>query len=318
MPTASFPANPLQWRIGFIGYGEVARILSEDLRSLGVLVNAHDTKFNTSTLQAQQMRDHAQRTGVQVHDSHALVCSNSDLVISAVTASQTLAAAKACAAHMHENAFFLDLNSASPGTKKSAAAAINPSGARYVEAAVMTSVPPYRVRVPMLLGGAFAADAGLALTQLGFHTRVASEELGVASATKMSRSIMIKGMEAMVIESLGTARYYGVEDAVMASLYETFPGVDWEKQASYFFQRVIAHGRRRSEEMREVAVTVQEAGLTPWLAAATAQRQAHMADLADAGIFKNQAETTNTLDADWRTHADRLLQHHSTLNNQAP
>jgi hypothetical protein len=70
----------------------------------------------------------------------------------------------------------------------------------------------------------------------------------------MSRSVMIKGLEAMVIESFTTARHYGVEDALIASLHETFPGIDWEKQAAYFFQRVIEHGRRRSEEVREVAV----------------------------------------------------------------
>ena len=123
------------------------------------------------------------------------------------------------------------------------------------------------------------------LAALGFAPRVASDRLGVASATKMCRSVMIKGLEAMVIESFTTARHYGVEDAVIASLHETFPGIDWEKQAAYFFQRVIEHGRRRSEEVREVAETVREAGLTPWSAAGTAERQAWVADLADAGVF---------------------------------
>ena len=114
---------------------------------------------------------------------------------------------------------------------------------------------------------------------------MASDELGVASAVKMCRSIMIKGLEAMVIESFTTARAYGVEDAVLASLAETFPGIDWEKQGAYFFQRVIEHGRRRSEEVREVAETVREIGLTPWSAQGTAERQAWVADLADQGVF---------------------------------
>ena len=67
---------------------------------------------------------------------------------------------------------------------------------------------------------------------------------------------------------------------------ETFPGIDWEKQGAYFFQRVIEHGRRRSEEVREVAVTVREAGLTPWSAPGTAERQAWVADLADDGAVR--------------------------------
>ena len=118
---------------------------------------------------------------------------------------------------------------------------------------------------------------------------------------------MIKGLEAMVIESFTTARAYGVEDAVLASLKETFPGIDWEKQGAYFFQRVIEHGRRRSEEVREVAETVREAGLTPWSAQGTAERQAWIADLADEGLFGERGINTFARSADWRTEADRIL-----------
>jgi 3-hydroxyisobutyrate dehydrogenase-like beta-hydroxyacid dehydrogenase len=128
----------------------------------------------------------------------------------------------------------------------------------------------------------------------------------------MCRSVMIKGLEAMVIESFTTARHYGVEDAVIASLAETFPGIDWEKQAAYFFQRVIEHGRRRSEEVREVAVTVQEAGLKPWSAAGTADRQAWVADLADQGLFGERGTPGFARSPDWRLEADRMLAHLGT------
>jgi 3-hydroxyisobutyrate dehydrogenase-like beta-hydroxyacid dehydrogenase len=171
----------------------------------------------------------------------------------------------------------------------------------------MTSIPPYRIKVPLLLGGASAAELAPLINGLGFAAQVASDRLGVASATKMCRSVMIKGLEAMVIESFTAARHYGVEDAVVASLYETFPGIDWEKQAAYFFQRVIEHGRRRSEEVREVAETVREAGLTPWSASGTAERQAFMADLADAGVFGAKGSRDFARSPDWRKEADRIL-----------
>jgi 3-hydroxyisobutyrate dehydrogenase-like beta-hydroxyacid dehydrogenase len=231
------------------------------------------------------------------------------LVISAVTASQAVAVAQACAPGVARGAFFLDFNSASPGAKIAAAEVIGSAGGRYVEGAVMTSVPPYRIKVPLLLGGPHAAALLPALERLGFAARVASEQLGVASAIKMCRSVMIKGFEAMVIEALTTARHHGVEDAVLASLQETFPGIDWEKQGAYFFQRVIEHGHRRSEEVREVAVTVRETGLEPWSASGTAQRQAWMADLADAGVFGDKGEPGFARNADWRVEADRILAH---------
>jgi len=299
--------DPKRWSVGLVGYGEVGRILAEDLRAQGIAVAAYDLKLGGP--QAGPLRDHAATHGVTLKASHAELASSSDFVVSAVTASQAVPVAQACAPAAKRGAWFLDFNSASPGAKQRAAALIDGAGGRYVEGAVMTSIPPYRIKVPLLLGGAGAAELAPLLTLLGFDAKVASERLGVASATKMCRSVMIKGLEAMIIESFTTARHYGVEDAVLASLAETFPGIDWEKQGAYFFQRVIEHGRRRSEEVREVAETVREAGLEPWSASGTAERQAWVADLADAGLFGAKGTKGFARSADWRTEADRILAH---------
>jgi len=233
--------------------------------------------------------------------SHVDLAAQADLVISAVTANQAVPVAMALAPGLRAGTWVLDLNSASPGAKRRAAAAVEAAGGRFVEGAVMTSVPPYRIGVPLLLGGPQAAALQPGLAALGFAAAVAAQRLGVASATKMCRSVIIKGMEAMFLESLLAARAHGVEDAVLASLAETFPGIDWDRQASYFFERVIQHGRRRAEEMGEAAATVRELGLEPWSAAGTAQRQAWVADLAAAGVFGAGPA------GNWRTHADRVL-----------
>jgi 3-hydroxyisobutyrate dehydrogenase-like beta-hydroxyacid dehydrogenase len=302
--------EPKQWHVGLVGYGEVGRILAEDLRAQGVAVSAYDLKLDGP--RAAALRDHAATHGVSLATSHAALAAHADFIVSAVTASQTVAVAQAVAPAVQRGAWFLDFNSASPGAKQRAAKLIDGAGATYVEGAVMTSIPPYRIKVPLLLGGAKAAVLAPLLTALGFEANVASDKLGVASATKMCRSVMIKGLEAMVIESFTVARAYGVEDAVLASLKETFPGIDWEKQGAYFFQRVIEHGRRRSEEVREVAETVREAGLTPWSAQGTAERQAWVADLADAGVFGAKGAPGFARSSDWRVEADRLLAHVKT------
>jgi 3-hydroxyisobutyrate dehydrogenase-like beta-hydroxyacid dehydrogenase len=299
-------ADPKQWRIGLVGYGEVGRIAAEDLRARGVAVAAYDLKLDDG--RGQALRDHAAEHGVALAASHAALAERCELVISAVTASQAVAVARACAPTLRAGTFVLDLNSASPGAKSEAARVVDAAGARYVEGAVMTSVPPYRLRVPMLLGGPHAAVLAPALEALGFTgCKVGSDRLGVASATKMCRSVMIKGLEAMVVESFTTARHYGVEDEVIASLRETFPAIDWEQQAAYFFQRAIEHGRRRAEEMREVAQTVREAGLEPWSAAGTAERQSWVADATDAGWFGPRGAPGFARSSDWRNEADRIL-----------
>ena len=294
-------------KISLIGYGEVGRILAEDLCAAGHVVTAFDLKLAVDA--AAPLRSHAGALGVSLAASHADAVHGAELVISAVTASQAVPVAQACLPGLNAGAFFLDFNSASPNAKIEAARMVQAAGGRYVEGAVMTSIPPYRIKVPLLLGGPDAAALEPVVKALGFAARVASDRLGVASATKMCRSIMIKGLEAMVIESFTTARHYGVEDAVIASLRETFPAIDWEKQGAYFFQRVIEHGRRRSEEVREVAATVREAGLVPHSAAGTAERQGEVADWADAGLFGARGEPGFARSADWRTEADRMLAH---------
>lgn len=294
--------DPQGWRLRLVGYGEVGRILAEDLSRQGVTdLAAYDTKLGTAA--GAELVAHAREYGIRLADSHAALVADADLVISAVTASQAWQVAIDCAHALPAGAFFVDLNSASPSVKRRAGALVDAAGGRFVEAAVMTSIPPYRLRVPMLLGGIDAATLAPALIRLGFDVDVVAERLGVASATKMCRSVMIKGMEALVVESLTSARAYGVEDAVLASLAETFPQIDWQSQASYFFHRAIQHGKRRGEEMREVAVTVADVGLEPFAAEATAARMEWLASrVADGRLPRPTGQP-----ADWRLAADRIL-----------
>jgi 3-hydroxyisobutyrate dehydrogenase-like beta-hydroxyacid dehydrogenase len=268
--------------IGVIGYGEVGKIFSALLKDKpGVLsVAAWDCKFEQATAAAEQ--SHATQAGVQACTSMRALCEASTLIVSAVTASSALAVAQEAALHIRAGSVFLDLNSASPTVKQQCAAAIDAAGAVYVEAGVMTSVPPYAIRVPMLLGGAQAADLAALLSAWGLDVKAVSDKLGVASAIKMCRSVMIKGLEALVIESYTTARAYGVEDHVLPTLQETFPSIDWDKQGAYFFSRVVQHGQRRAQEMRESANTVREAGFEP--------------------VFSGLPK-----DAKWQDFADRLI-----------
>jgi 3-hydroxyisobutyrate dehydrogenase-like beta-hydroxyacid dehydrogenase len=291
-------------RIGVIGYGEVGKIFSAGLRSAAGVeqASAWDLKLAPGAATFEAERAHAQAAGIGACDSMATLCAACDLVISSVTASNTLAVAREAASHLQPGTIFLDLNSASPGTKQQAAALIDAAGAHYVEAGVMTSVPPYGVRVPMLLGGAKAADLAALLRAWGLDTKAVSEKLGVASAIKMSRSVMIKGLEALVIEAYTNARAYGVEDHVLPTLQETFPSIDWSEQGAYFFSRVVQHGKRRAEEMRESANTVREAGFEPFMASAIADKQQWVADQAAAGVFEGLPKN-----APWKDYADRLL-----------
>jgi 3-hydroxyisobutyrate dehydrogenase-like beta-hydroxyacid dehydrogenase len=208
--------------------------------------------------------------------------------VCAVTAEECHAAATEAARSLTAGAFYLDLNSVSPRTRAQAAGVIEAAGGYYVEAAVMSPIAPKRSASPIWLGGAHASRFLPVARSLGFTgAAVYSEALGSASAVKMCRSVIIKGMEALLAESLLTARHHGVEDAVLASLSDLFPVPDWPQRAHYMVSRSLQHGRRRAEEMREVARTVAEAGVEPWMSRGCAERQSWAAAHADALHHEN-------------------------------
>ncbi len=288
-------------RWGVVGYGEVGKTFAAGFKPHLAWTGTWDVGF-TEPQRGPAMLEHAQQAAVHACTSAAELAQQVDLVVSAVTASNTLAVAQAVAAHIRPGAFFLDLNSASPGTKQQCRDLIDAAGGRYVEAGVMTSVPPYGIAVPMLLGGAHAQDLLPHLLAWGCQASIAADTVGVASAIKMCRSIMIKGLEALVVESYTTARQHGVEAQMLATLAETFPTIDWEKQGAYFFSRVVQHGKRRAEEMRESAVTVQETGVAPTMAGAIATKQDWVAGLAAQGVFQDMPSQPV-----WQDYADRLI-----------
>jgi 3-hydroxyisobutyrate dehydrogenase-like beta-hydroxyacid dehydrogenase len=258
--------------IALIGFGEVGQTLAADLQARGIddLI-AWDRLFTDP--QSPPARA-ARSAGIAAAHGLRAAVAGRDIVVSAVTAAECVAVATEAAPALRQDAFFVDLNSAAPSSRSAAATVIGKVGGRYVELAVMSPIAPRRSASPMLAGGPHAAaflPLGRALGFTGIE--LFAEDIGRASAAKMCRSVMVKGMEALLAESLLAARRYGVEDAVIASLQDLFPMDDWRSHARYMVSRSLLHGRRRAEEMREAARTVADAGLSPWMSEACAERQ---------------------------------------------
>ena len=143
----------------------------------------------------------------------------------------------------------------------------------------MAPVAKPRLAVPILGGGPAAERAAALLNPLGMAIRPVATEHGRASAMKLCRSIMIKGLEALVCECLLAGVKLGVAEPVLASLEDTFPGFGWPHRSAYMLERVMTHGVRRAAEMREVALMVDELGLDNAMASATVEWQQRIGDL---------------------------------------
>ena len=225
-----------------------------------------------------QRRAAMAEAGVFAAASAAEALAGSPLVLALVSADQALAAAQACAPHLAPGALWCDMNSVAPETKRAAAQAVEAAGARYVDVAVLAPVDPARMNVPLLVASAAADAAVAALGAAGFaKIRSVGAEVGRASAIKMIRSVMVKGVEALTAEMMLAAEAAGVVEEVLASLDASEKVQAWAERAAYNLERMATHGVRRAAEMEEAAKTLIALGIEPVMTAGTVTRQREMA-----------------------------------------
>ncbi len=284
-------------RIGIIGYGEAGRAFGAGLAGAGATVAAWD--ILAPTPEGAAIRANAAADGVAVCAAAGDAIDGAAIVLSLVPADAARSVAAEAAGHLRAGQLFMDMNSVSPREKETGAAIVEASGARYVEATIMAPVIENGVASEVLLAGPAASDALRLLRPFGMVLAVVGDRFGAAAAVKLCRSVIVKGIEAIVVESMLAARQYGADAAVLASLQKSDPEIDWAARADYVFERVLRHGRRRAAEMRFAGEAVSDAGYPPRLSGAIAELQDAMADYAaaDRALFAL---------ADYREAADRI------------
>jgi 3-hydroxyisobutyrate dehydrogenase-like beta-hydroxyacid dehydrogenase len=249
-----------------VGFGEAAFHLAKGLREAGVKRTvAFDIHMHTPG-RGEKIQARAQETGTDLVEFPAALAAGSDVIISAVTADQAADAAKQTAPYLTSRHIYADLNSVSPRTKQTVGNIVMGGGGRFVEIAVMGPIPPQLHKTPMLLGGASAPEFQEMFAPYGMRMDVVStDQIGRAAAVKMFRSVIYKGLEALIFECV---------------------------LADYMVGRVVVHGERRAREMDEVARTLEELGIEPMMAAATARRMDWAADLDLRGRFGGEFPET--------------------------
>ncbi len=289
--------------IAFIGFGEAAHAFLDGWRTqpgFGARVAAYDIKTDSPDpdVRAAKRGDYV-RANVIGASSAPEAVAGADVVFSVVTADQAHEAAVAALPGLAKGALFFDCDSCAPQTKERTAKEVDAAGARYVDVAVMAPVHPRLHRTPLLISGAHASDAAAALAALDMSAAIHDGPVGSSSAIKMIRSIMMKGLEALVCECVLAGRKAGVIETVLDSLDDTYPGFDWKKRSAYMLERVMTHGVRRAAEMREVTLTVDLLGLDGAMSRASVGWQQTIGEL---GLRSGADEA-----ADYRILADRIL-----------
>jgi 3-hydroxyisobutyrate dehydrogenase-like beta-hydroxyacid dehydrogenase len=287
--------NQRKLNIAVIGFGEAASAFVTGWAKEGSLsITGFDVKTDeAATESATQIWAAYESLGVNGKATLESALRDAEVVFSLVTADRAYDAAKEAAKFIGKEAYYLDCNSCSPGTKKKSSDIIERAGARYVDVAIMAPVYPKLHKTPLLTSGDHAENASAIFTRLQMDARRMDGGVGTSSSVKMVRSIMMKGLEALFAECVLAGRLSGVDKEVLASLEVTYPGIGFPEKSAYMFERMMQHGERRAAEMKEVAVTITELGLPADMADATVKWQQRIGELelsSDENDYEKRAD----------------------------
>ncbi|WP_145006444.1 DUF1932 domain-containing protein [Pseudomonas oryzihabitans] len=256
-------------KLVFIGFGEAAYHLALGLGSAdGLQLGAYDA-YHDDAQAGPLIRQRASEARVPLYDSLAQACDGARFVLCLTSASSALALAERILPLLTAGQDYLDLNSAAPAVKQGIERLPRAAGVGFCDCAVMGTVPGNNHRVPMLLAGSAARAFATALTPYGMRLTVLDAEPGAASAIKMLKSVVMKGLPQLFLESFQAAERFGVLDTLVASLGDSLDGKTVTQLADTFTARTLIHAKRRAAELDDVVATLQGVGVDASMSIAT-------------------------------------------------
>lgn len=259
-----------QFRLGLVGYGEIGSTLGKGLREAGLRQIFSYDKFAFEGPYADLIQSRAKAAGVTLVQSNQELADAAELIVSVTPGSASLESAGAFASVLDGRHSFLDFASATPRVKYGVAEQLSKTGALLGDGSIM-GTPKHGYSMHMLSSGPAGQRVADLLVPWGMSIEYVGEKLGTASGIKILRSVLIKGIEALIDEMLLAAGSYGLDEAVLASASKTLTRPFMDTVESLIPSGVI-HAKRRREEVEMAAEAVADAGIEPLMARATVAR----------------------------------------------
>ncbi|MBY8858485.1 DUF1932 domain-containing protein [Nocardia sp. CA2R105] len=248
-------SGPEPLRVAVLGFGEAGAEFARDLAALGADVRGFDPK-----VPAPQ--------GVRECSSDADAVREVDLVFSLTTAHEAESALRQALTGLAPGAVWAEANTGTPAAKVRLAELAAEAGVDLVDVAIMAPVPGRGIRTPMQVSGSAAMVFADIMDALGVPVELVPGPVGVASARKLLRSVVYKGLAAAVVEGLAGAEAAGCADWFRDHIAAEFRSFD-QDTLDRLITGTYAHAARRAEEMAAAAGQLSELGVTPRIAAAT-------------------------------------------------
>lgn len=265
-------------RLGFIGFGEVGFELSRGLKQEGLSeIFAFDPMTNDDRY-GPLVRSRAKEAGVGLLHTPLDLVAKTEVIIAAIPGSNALSAALSLASALRPGQIYADVSTSTAAGKKKMAETIDACGALFVDVALMGGLSVQHHKVPALLSGrgsdAFIerfAPFGMCLTKV-------SDNAGDAIAIKLVRSIAMKGLASLAVETLEAATKLGVETAVLRSIEDTLSATTFKNTLDWLVTASALHAERQVHEMHDVMLMMQEIDVEPVMTKATTRRLEWLAD----------------------------------------
>lgn len=242
-------------KIGFIGFGEVAAVLTKVLNERKVNIVAHDILPKN-------------RNGVEFLSLREVVTS-SKYILSTVTTQVAKDVAQESMQYLQPGQIYVDLNSTAPSIKIEINKIIEKSGADFVEGVILGAIGVTGGQTHILTGGIKGPEVARFFSDVGLNVSFYKEEIGKASMFKMLRSIFSKGLEALLLELLIAGKRAGIVEDLWKDITELMNGKPFEQIASNWIQTHAVAYKRRYYEMIQVTETIQDLGIDPLISSGT-------------------------------------------------
>ena len=279
-------------KLGFIGFGEAPHHISRDFVNSDVEVRAFDVSAKDDSPRAQKMREHAAMDQVTLVTDMAELIAWGDVFFCFTSADVALPIARQAAPLLRPGQFYLDMNTTSPQTKREIAAVFADSQGDFVEGAVMASGPVNGSRVPVSVCGAKAKEAAELLNSHGMKFTYLSDDIGLASATKALRSVLAKGIIALVTETVFATDHYHITEEVLDKMKVTmFDERGFMGFCHYCVASAAIHNGRFCHEMEEVLKTLDDLGENSIMTQATLKKFEWLQQEGYAAYFPERAKT---------------------------
>lgn len=263
--------------ITFIGFGEAAFHIANGLKSEGLMnIVAYDINQNDEK-RGEIIRKRAEEAGITLADTLEEAYSSAKFIASLTSSKVAYEVAELIIPNLLPGQVFVDMNSAAPVLKRDIGNILHAEGVLVCDAAVMSTVPGSGHKVPIFLSGEGANAFHDSLKEYGMNLTNLNAPIGGSSAIKMFRSVFMKGLPQLMIESMIPAAKFGALDALVESLNETIVGKTIEDLANVFIARTVVHAERRAKEMTDVVSTLESMGIDASMSKSTKEKLEQLA-----------------------------------------